>query len=77
MEVNSTLTLAINRRKVGRVSMHGILTFSVCPSALRVTIMKLFGPLREGLSRALERNRRVKEENAWLEIWRFLWQAAS
>ena len=29
---------------VGPVSMHGILTLSLCPSGLRVGIMKLFGP---------------------------------
>ena len=29
---------------VGPVSMHGILTLSLCPTGLRVGIMKLFGP---------------------------------
>src|SRR5689334_719665 len=29
---------------VGLVSMHGILTLGLCPSGLRVSIMKLFGP---------------------------------
>src|SRR5215469_15004199 len=29
---------------VGPVSMHGILTLSLCPSGLRVGMMKLFGP---------------------------------
>lgn len=29
---------------VGPVSMHGILTLSLCPSGLRVGIMKFFGP---------------------------------
>lgn len=39
--------LAILKREsgmVGPVSMHGILTLSLCPSGLRVGIMKLFGP---------------------------------
>jgi hypothetical protein len=32
---------------VGPVSMHGTLTLSLCPSGLRVGIMKLFGPFQK------------------------------
>ena len=32
---------------VGSVSMHGILKLSLCPSGLRVGIMKLFGPFEK------------------------------
>ena len=42
--------LAIFKREsgmVGPVSMHGILKLSLCPSGLRVGIMKVFGPFEK------------------------------
>jgi hypothetical protein len=43
-EEHSILTLTNQSGSLGLVSMRGVLKFSVCPSGLRVGIMRIFGP---------------------------------
>jgi hypothetical protein len=49
-----------------RASMRGILTFSVCPSGLRVGMMRAFGPLCRDFFVPWERLAIIRENGGWL-----------
>jgi hypothetical protein len=48
-------------------NMRGILTFSVCPSGLRIGMMRAFGPLCRNFFVPWERLAIVRENGSWLE----------
>ncbi len=68
--------LANQSGSLGAVSMRGILKLSVCPSGLRLGIMRIFGPFCRDLFVTLERNHRHQDRSLFLESGKtILWSA--